>query len=332
MEIETWASLDGVTSPIPNPLPPEISNRELRVSGFAGVWNSPDFQVGKIEAWVNGELILFFQHPLLWGARWAYCGGLYLILIVRHSFSSCFFQWQYDRPINTFPFWEHHASAYYYSSFSNLPDDSFRPSYFYRFPSPYGEFKYNADPPGNYDGVPEKTDIDIHFQKPNIFIDFQLTTASAIGAEKIINQLSGGSFSEEDTKKYPYINVINWNYDVNSKISEILIIKYDGSSRLYPGQDLTNLPEENYYNDYGQGYGLTSLIAKGEKTRFSPFHPDFMEISIKISQVDPCPVKIAIDPAISGSGKDYFCLDYGEYNGLINRFINIDQKLDQLPP
>ncbi|MFB2897261.1 hypothetical protein ACE1CI_30465 [Aerosakkonemataceae cyanobacterium BLCC-F50] len=326
MLVETWISDNGTSTSIPAPLPSEMQNREIRTSGYGGVRNDSNYATGKIEGWAGGRQKFVIQHPLLVGARWAYCNGLWLILIVRNRYHSMTVGFTVKNPVlppgstgrySVLSGWAYfltHLSFGVYYPYKELFIDAFEPYIFHGFFD-------------NTNNIPNHISV----RQDSLNIRFKELRAEDVGAEVLVNQVSSYDVFFRDAKYIIGTDQSPYSYStgfVGGTIRDVSV--YCTEQRVSWGWGL----DYGLYQSGLPGTVVTPTVSdietKAKKWRVSPYNSNFLEYAIDILN-RPCPIQITVDPALNPTGDDHFCMDYQDYDGLLNSFNRIEERLNELP-
>jgi len=360
MEIETW--IDGPSNPIPNPLPSEFSNREVYPVGYIGIANSS--RRGGINAKINGKRIFgTTYHPYIVGGRFAWCNGVWFVLVCL-KIPTVILQLNRYTIYDAEQGWGNSSGILISSAFY---EDNTLESHFAFLESNYFAWintETLTNPPPNYPYgvVPPRTEsssIPTSYYEVNLGIGAAVRkiTASAIELLKCtaLNQLSS---IEIYPRKFcwspspPYLRdgtrivAGAWNddyFDMTKNLGSFSIQQCDPSllnvKYSFPNnpQNLADFfVQETLAPDYRRSYPKHPILPdpswtgiKATRTR-SIEGFNFIEYAFEVKE-QPCDIEITVDPVLSPSGSDKFCLEYEDYNQLLNRFDNIEQRLNELP-
>lgn len=360
MEIETW--IDGpLSSPIPNPLPSEFGMREIYSTGYMGIANSS--RKGGINAKMAGERVFgTIFHPYIVGGRFAWCNGLWFVLVCLkipvvvlklHRYSE--FTPLFGNTINRYSTGIHISSAFYAdtdmeSHFAFLNQNYFAWSNT-DFLSGYIPNSYQFPHPPRT----ESSFIPASYYETNLGIGCPVKKIPQATLEKVAETaLPQLDAIEIIPTKYcwselpPYLKTGERTWNSNGE-------DYYGQSKNLAGFSVQQCDPTHDYVEFD--VFINSLLRQIYKVYESPNNykmiyfpvlPDptwtgiknsrtrlidgfqFIEYAFEVKK-QPCDIEITVDPALNPLGNDKFCLEYSDYNQLLNKFDNIEQKLNKLP-
>jgi hypothetical protein len=364
MEVESW--IDGPSSPIPDELPADFQNREILPTGYVGIANSS--RKGGISAKMGGKRVFgTIFHPYIVGGRFAWCNGVWFILVCLKIPTVILYLYRYSINDADSGSSTNLSQTYMYISSSNYNDDSLE-SHFAFLQSDYFEWRDPNNlidqrlnsPPGTTLPTVASPTLPPGYSEVNLGISSPVKKIPSSSIEILditsLNQLNNIEILPTRwcwSNSPPYFKDGSRNIDdgtVDNPHDYYQQSKNLGAFSLQqPPIDgdtvlIGHFPGSSSW--YTFWYRETNTV---QKTIKYPIIPDptwtgiknsrtrnidgfeFIEYAFEV-KAQPCDIEITIDPAISSSRTDTFCMEYSDYNNLMNRFDRIEERLNELPP
>ncbi|MFB2897263.1 hypothetical protein ACE1CI_30475 [Aerosakkonemataceae cyanobacterium BLCC-F50] len=360
MEVETW--IDGPSSPIPNPLPADFQYQEVLPVGYMGIANSS--RKGGISARMGGKRVFgTLFHPYIVGGRFAWCNGVWFVLTCL-EIPTIVARIGYCSPTGglisgkktTYNIVLDIASANYFDDSIESHFAFLNPAYFAWILLNYSN-DYSVNPATfPYPPFTESSSVPAPYYEVNLGVGAPVKKiASSTFNNLNITGLNQLDYIEIFPRPYcwsaltPYYKDGErlWSFTEGDFFE---IYKFLAAFSFQEAQPYIN-NQLLYKAHYGTVMDLVFTIAVTRTTYYTlktPQLPDpswtgikktrtrtidgynFIEYAFEV-KAQPCDIEITIDPAVSSTRTDAFCLDYADYNQLLNRFDNIEQRLNELP-